>query len=117
MACLEFTSLDAAKRFCEKHGWEYDVRQPKGCVGANGVATIPGGKTSKSTAPKGYGSNFSVKRRGIPDVNSMNPRPTPPDESVAFDSNTADAYSLAGAGEFDDSTDTEPLQQPSHDER
>jgi NADH dehydrogenase (ubiquinone) Fe-S protein 4 len=84
MANLYFDSLDAAQRFCHKHGLQYDVRYPKNCVGANGVATIPSGQSRNARRPKGYGDNFSVTRKGIPDVSSMDPRPTPPDEAVAY---------------------------------
>lgn len=65
-ATLEFETLEAAKAFCDKHGWQYEVRNTHRAVGANGYSTIPGGKDKNKKGPKSYGDNFSVQRKGIP---------------------------------------------------
>jgi hypothetical protein len=59
-----FDSKEAAIKFAEKHGWEYEVMEPQK-FDARGASTIPGaGKIH--TRPKSYGDNFSSARKGTP---------------------------------------------------
>ena len=61
---VSFESEEAAVAFCEKYGWEYDIKEPQK-MNPKGASTIPGaGKIY--TKPKSYGDNFAVARKGIP---------------------------------------------------
>eukprot|EP00891_Asterochloris_glomerata_P006193 jgi/Astpho2/6193/Aster-x1353 len=51
---LEFGSREAAIAFADKHGWEYEVREP----------TMK--RTDRTKRFAGYGDNYSVKRAGYP---------------------------------------------------
>ncbi|CAL8469689.1 g9230 [Coccomyxa elongata] len=53
-ATLNFHTQAEAEAFCQKHGWKYEVLSPK---------------EQTEVRPKryiGYGDNFSVKKKGIP---------------------------------------------------
>ena len=54
-AGMSFDSAEAARAFCERHGWRYSVRE---------------GPPSARLRParfSQYGDNFSVKRKGYPE--------------------------------------------------
>ncbi|KAK9814190.1 hypothetical protein WJX72_001977 [[Myrmecia] bisecta] len=53
-AALDFRTQDDAVAFCDKHGWQYELRAPK----------HP--RKDRSKRFLGYGDNFSVKRQGFP---------------------------------------------------
>lgn len=53
-SALQFGTKEDAIAFCQKHGWEYAVREPQMR------------RTSRSRRYAGYGDNFSVKRNGFP---------------------------------------------------
>ncbi|KAG2495336.1 hypothetical protein HYH03_006606 [Edaphochlamys debaryana] len=58
-ASLFFYTADEAKRFCEKHGWGYTVDEPN----------IR--KTQRTKRYASYSDNFSVKRKGLPDLGTL----------------------------------------------
>ncbi|KAG2501675.1 hypothetical protein HYH03_000178 [Edaphochlamys debaryana] len=53
---LNFFTWEEAARFCDKHGWAYEVQPP----------LEP--RTTRSKRWASYGDNFSTKRHGAPDL-------------------------------------------------
>lgn len=54
-AGMSFDTAEAARAFCEKHGWRYTVRE-----------SLPSARQRPARFFQ-YGDNFSVKRKGYPE--------------------------------------------------
>jgi len=58
-ASLFFYTKEQAMAFCKKHGWEYTVDEPNER------------RTVRQKRYMGYGDNYSVKRKGVPDLTHL----------------------------------------------
>ena len=52
---MSFDSAEAARAFCEKHGWRYTIKEG-----------LPSARLRPARFNQ-YGDNFSVKRKGYPE--------------------------------------------------